>query len=74
MLGTEELLDELVSAKAHIEQVIDLLHNLELPKPHTCLICINWAEDKCNLYNCVPPPKVIVGVEKCPSFDMDLPF
>lgn len=38
----------------------------------TCLNCEHWRDDKCKLYNAVPPPAVIV--HGCPSHEDKIPF
>ena len=38
----------------------------------TCLNCEHWREDKCKLYQAVPPPRVIV--HGCASYEEKIPF
>lgn len=40
----------------------------------TCITCEHWKEEKCTLYNVVPPVKVIVdGCDQYKDFD-EVPF
>ena len=64
-LATEKIEEQLVS----LDKTVMFIGN-------TCFDCLHWdsAKQECGAYKQVPPPRIIAGKDKCPNFDLHIPF